>query len=210
MVGPGSGEESFLVPPVDVSTLSEEDQKTLEAIQDNAGYLPNSARLWMHRPDIARAAMGWSRAIRVSPDSTLPLELKAKLGIICSSVNNCRYCTSHQCGFAAHDAQSAVWAAGLSEAQMVALIDGSDKGDTPLEEACFEFARIASFDPQGVSAELVERTLQHLRPPQLVELAAVIAHWKFYNTAHDILHVPLEGLLNRYSDIIEQTNPIRV
>ena len=36
---------------------------------------------------------------------------------------------------------------------------------------------------------------KHLTPPQIIELACVVGFWKFYNTVHDSLHIPVESQL---------------
>jgi alkylhydroperoxidase family enzyme len=43
-----------------------------------------------------------------------------------------------------------------------------------------------------VPQELLDRLKRHLTPPQIVELACVAGFWKFYNTVHDSLHIPVE------------------
>ena len=43
--------------------------------------------------------------------------------------------------------------------------------------------------------EILQRLKQHLSPPQIVELACVVGFWKFYNTVHDALQIPVESQL---------------
>ncbi len=61
-----------------------------------------------------------------------------------------------------------------------------------MEAVCFEYVRVASADPTRVPDELLSRMRALLTPPQIVELAAVVGFWKFYNTVHDSLHIPVE------------------
>ena len=63
------------------------------------------------------------------------------------------------------------------------------------ERVCFDFARAASEDPTAVPDEILARLKQHLTPPQIVELACVVGFWKFYNTVHDSLKIPVESQL---------------
>ena len=73
-----------------------------------------------------------------------------------------------------------------------------------MEAACFEYVRAASSDPSNVPMEVLQRLKKHLTPPQIVELACLVGFWKFYNTVHDSLHIPVEEhLLNdtRYVDV---------
>jgi alkylhydroperoxidase family enzyme len=43
--------------------------------------------------------------------------------------------------------------------------------------------------------EIFPRLKQHLSPPQIVELSMVVGFWKFYNTVHDALRIPVEKTL---------------
>jgi alkylhydroperoxidase family enzyme len=63
--------------------------------------------------------------------------------------------------------------------------------------------RAASSAPDAVPDEILQNLKKHLSPPQIIELACVVGFWKFYNTVHDSLHIPVEEhLLNdtRYVD----------
>ena len=55
--------------------------------------------------------------------------------------------------------------------------------------------RAASEDPTSVPDEILQRLKKHLTPPQIIELACVVGFWKFYNTVHDSLHIPVESEL---------------
>ena len=63
------------------------------------------------------------------------------------------------------------------------------------ERVCFDYVRAASEDPTSVPDEILQRLKQHLTPAQIVELACVVGFWKFYNTVHDSLHIPVESQL---------------
>ena len=43
--------------------------------------------------------------------------------------------------------------------------------------------------------EILQRLKKHLTPAQIMELACVVGFWKFYNTVHDSLHIPVESSL---------------
>ena len=63
--------------------------------------------------------------------------------------------------------------------------------------------RAASADPGNVPDELRQRLKQHLTPSQIVELACVAGFWKFYNTIHDSLNIPLENHLQPYAGYVD-------
>jgi alkylhydroperoxidase family enzyme len=64
-----------------------------------------------------------------------------------------------------------------------------------MERACFDYVTAASRDPQTVPDDVYKRLVQHLTPPQIVELACVVGFWKMYNTIHDSLRIPIEAHL---------------
>jgi hypothetical protein len=64
-----------------------------------------------------------------------------------------------------------------------------------MERACFDYVRSASEDPTSVPEEILQRLKKHLTAPQVIELACVVGFWKFYNTVHDSLRIPVESQL---------------
>src|ERR671922_98990 len=87
--------------------------------------------------------------------------------------------------------------------ELLKILDDDYQPADAMEAACFDFVRAASTDPSNVPMEIRQRLKKHLTPPQIVELACVVGFWKFYNTVHDSLHIPVEEhLLNdtRYVD----------
>ena len=81
---------------------------------------------------------------------------------------------------------------GMAEGDVRALVDGDLQPKNEMESVCFDFERMASESPAGVPAEVYVRLKQHLAPAQIVELANVISFWKYYNTLHDCLRIPVE------------------
>jgi alkylhydroperoxidase family enzyme len=84
---------------------------------------------------------------------------------------------------------------GVSEEELQAIVSGADAPKDEMERVCFDYVRAASEDPTSVPDEILQRLKQHLTPPQIVELACVVGFWKFYNTVHDSLHIPVESSL---------------
>lgn len=187
-----------VIPYPDEATMDDDARALLNHTTAMLGVVPNAPRTYLHRPDIARAIDGMYTNIVLSERSTLPIQLKIRLGVICSSVNGCVYCTSHQCSLA-HKG-GADW--GLADEELAALISGRDAGADPVERLCYEFARVASFSPTDVPVSLLERLKTHLTTAQIVELGCVVSMWKFFNTMHDSLHIPSEAGMARYGDVI--------
>jgi alkylhydroperoxidase family enzyme len=84
---------------------------------------------------------------------------------------------------------------GLSEEELQDIIAGNFQPTNEFERACFDYVRSASEDPTAVPEDLLQRLKQNLTPQQIVELACVVGFWKFYNTVHDSLHIPIESQL---------------
>ena len=80
----------------------------------------------------------------------------------------------------------------FTEEELQGIISGETKAPNEMEQAVFDYARAASEDAPNVPREILDRLKKHLTPPQIVELACVVGFWKFYNTVHDSLHIPIE------------------
>ncbi|WP_374943758.1 hypothetical protein [Sphingomonas sp.] len=153
------------VPYVDESSLDEEGLTVLRETTAMLGVVPNAARTYLHRPDIARMIHAFYHTIVLTERSNLDVALKNKLGVICSSTNGCVYCTSHQCNVA-QSTKGVDW--GLGDDDLLALISGFDEGKDDVERVCFEYARVASQDPGAVDAALLDRMKSVLSPAQIV------------------------------------------
>jgi len=185
-----------IIPFVDPDALDPESRAMLENMTIMLGFVPHSMLTYFHRPAIARAVMGMMGAVFQDGEATLPGAIKGKLGIICSAINGCVYCTSHQCHSASLPPGGAP---GLSDEQLSALVSGADTGSDPVEVACFTFARAASSVPASVTTDILEGLKEVLTSAQIVELAAVVGLWKMINTIHDTLHLPIEDGMEQYA-----------
>jgi alkylhydroperoxidase family enzyme len=181
------------IPFVDPESLDPETRALHDRIEAAIGYVPNSMLTYLHRPPIAAAFLGLSSAIYGVDDDSLPMPVQSKLGVICSAINGCAYCTSHQCNALQNPAARAGAQAGLSDSEVERLISGEEKGSAPVEQACFAYARAASYDPNSVSPQMLADLRAQLTPAQIVQLAAIVGMWKLFNTIHDSLHLPIES-----------------
>ncbi|MBF6569240.1 MAG: hypothetical protein IVW54_10245 [Candidatus Binataceae bacterium] len=168
----------------------------LEPYQRRMGFVPNALKLYMHRPEIAETLWMLNSKIMRDPSSTLDRQLKRKLAAVACSINGCAYCTAHSCSMLKKprglDGEEG-W--GLSEAELQAIVNGTTIPKDDFERVCYDYVRAASTDPTAVPDELLQRLGRHLSPPQVMELACVVGFWKFYNTVHDSLHIPIESSL---------------
>jgi uncharacterized peroxidase-related enzyme len=168
----------------------------LEPYQRRMGFVPNALKLYMHRPEIAETLWTLNSRIMRDPSSTLDQGLKRRLAAVACSVNGCAYCTAHSCSMLKRPRGlegEEGW--GVSEEELQALVDGSFVPRDQFERVCIDYVRTASADPTSVPEELLQQLKRHLTPPQVMELACVVGFWKFYNTVHDSLHIPVESFL---------------
>ena len=165
--------------------------------QERMGFLPNALKLYAHRPEIAVTLFTLNSNIMRDPSSTLPQLVKRKVGAVCCAINGCAYCTAHSCSMLKRPKgdplSSEGW--GMTEAELQELIAGTLPPEDEMERAAIAYARAASEDPANVSPEILDDLARHLTPPQIIELACVVGFWKFYNTVHDSLHIPVEDQL---------------
>jgi len=167
----------------------------VEPYKKRMGFLPNALKLYAHRPEIAETLWRLNSNIMRDPSSKLDQFLKRKLAVVCCAINGCAYCTAHSCSMLKKPRNNDFEGWGLDEAELQAIITGTFEPKNELERACFDYVRAASEDPTAVPDEILSRLKQHLTPAQIVELACVVGFWKFYNTVHDSLHIPVESQL---------------
>lgn len=195
-------EEPF-IPYVPDAQVIDRLRAVVEPYMKRMGFLPNALKLYAYRPEIAETLFRLNSNIMRDPSSTLDQLLKRKLAAVACKTNGCAYCTAHSCNMLMRDKGSAEgW--GLSQDQLVQILDDDYRPANPMEAACFEYVRAASSAPDAVPQSVLDNLKKHLTPPQIIELACVVGFWKFYNTVHDSLHIPVEEHLlsdTRYVDV---------
>jgi alkylhydroperoxidase family enzyme len=149
----------------------------VEPYKKRMGFLPNALKLYAYRPEIAETLWRLNSNTMRDPSSTLA------------------YCTAHSCSMLKKPRGNDFEGWGMDEAELQAIISGTYQPKNEFERACFDYVRAASNDPTAVPDEILQRLKQHLSPAQIVELACVVGFWKFYNTVHDSLRIPVESQL---------------
>lgn len=183
------------IPYVKEEAFAPQLKPVVEPYKKRMGFLPNALKLYAHRPEIAETLWKLNSNVMRDPSSTLDQFLKRRLAAVICMINGCAYCTAHSCAMLKKpkDNQAEGW--GLSEDELQEMLLGDLEPKDEMERACFDFARAASEDPTAVPDEILMRLKKHLSPPQIVELACVVGFWKFYNTVHDALKIPVESQL---------------
>jgi alkylhydroperoxidase family enzyme len=183
------------IPYVPDNRVVEQLGPTVEPYVKRMGFLPNALKLYAHRPEIAETLFRLNSNIMRDPSSTLDQFLKRKLSAIASRTNGCTYCTAHCCSMLIKSSGMGPEGWGLSDREVHELLSDGYQPQDEVERVCIDFVVAASTDPAHVPDEIRARLAELLSPPQVVELACVVGFWKFYNTVHDSLHIPLESSL---------------
>ncbi len=191
------------IPYVPDATVTERLRAIVEPYMKRMGFLPNALKLYAYRPEIAETLFRLNSNVMRDPSSTLDQFLKRKLAAVACKTNGCAYCTAHSCNMLMREkGPSEGW--GIDQNQLLEILDDDYQPANAMERACFAYVRAASSDPANVPVEILNDLKKHLSPPQIVELACVVGFWKFYNTVHDSLHIPVEEHLlsdTRYVDV---------
>jgi alkylhydroperoxidase family enzyme len=175
----------------------------LEPYRTRMGFVPNALKLYAYRPEIAETLWKLNSNVMRDPSSTLDQLLKRKLAAVACAINGCAYCTAHSCSMLKKPKGLEFEGWGLNEEELQDIITGAYEPKNEMERACFDYVRSASEDPTSVPDEILQRLKQHLTPQQIVELACVVGFWKFYNTVHDSLHIPVESTLLRDTGYVD-------
>jgi AhpD family alkylhydroperoxidase len=132
-------------------------------------------------PDVMETLMPFLGAIM--GESALDLATKELVIVRVSHLNGCRYC------LAAH--RPAALDAGLPPAQLEAICGEASLGALPARErAIVAWVDQATLDAGGATDELVARTLEHLRPDQLIELTLLAGAITMLNQYCTALGIP--------------------
>ena len=183
------------IPYVPESQFDARLKPVVEPYKKRMGFLPNALKLYAHRPDIAEVLWSLNSKVMRDPSSTLDQLLKRKLAAVACATNGCAYCTAHSCAMLKKPRSADFEGWGISEEELQSIVAGTFQPKDEMERVCFDYVRAASEDPTSVPVELLQRMKQHLTPPQIVEVACVVGFWKFYNTVHDSLQIPVESQL---------------
>ena len=190
-----SRESDPIIPYAKMEDLPGHLQKPLASYIERMGFLPNALKLYMHRPEIMQCMININNATMRDPSSHLSAELKRRVSVLCSALNQSAYCVAHNAGTMKKGAEGDGEGWGYSDADVAGILDPDDSALDDMEAACMAYARAATLDPSDVPQEVVLKLAQALTPPQVVELACVVGFWKMYNCIHESLYVPLESEL---------------
>jgi uncharacterized peroxidase-related enzyme len=154
-----------------------------EGFQRQRGNIPNMFRTLAYRPEIALTASAHMDAIFNT--GTVDPRLKEMLAVRVSQINDCVYCrTSHS---------ALAKKLGASEALLDAMHNIDEHADefTPAERAALALAERMTTDARGVDEEIWAALRDHYDEGEIVELAAVIGLFNYFNRFNDALRIPV-------------------
>ena len=188
-------ESDPIIPYADVANIPEAIRAPLNAYVKRMGFLPNALKLYLHRPEILECLIRLNNVTMRDDSSHLDQELKRKVSIVCSALNQSAYCVAHNAATLKKGSDEGGEGWNYTDEDVARILAPDHEHVDEAEAACMAYARAASRDASNVPQEIVVRLAEELTPPQVVELACVVGFWKMYNTIHESLYIPLEEAL---------------
>jgi uncharacterized peroxidase-related enzyme len=169
--------------PLEPEEVGQDVGEMFERFQQRRGNIPNMFRTLAYRPEIALTAAAHMDA--VFNTGTVDARLKEMLAVRVSQINDCVYCRTSHTALAKQ--------LGVSEALLDAMHNIDEHADefTPAERSALSLAERMTTDARGVDEEVWAELREHYDEGQIVELAAVIGLFNYFNRFNDALKVPL-------------------
>jgi uncharacterized peroxidase-related enzyme len=163
--------------PLSNEQASPEARALFNAIESAFKMVPNIFRTMGHAPKVLEHTLGLNQAI----GSDLDPKLRELAYLTASRINHCGYCEHYHKMFATK--------AGISDAQVKQLGFSIDEGSfSEVERLVIRFAE--EWTRQGkASAAVVQALAKHLKPAQMIVLAATVglANWtNRFNETFDV------------------------
>ncbi len=171
--------------PKPLKSAPEELQQLFGALQQIAGFLPNSALIMAKRPGLLKSFVALGSYIN-GPDLSIERGLRQMIGYMSSYGSGCAYCQAHT----SHGAEQA----GIDAEKVANLwqFETSELFDTR-ERAALSFAFAAGQTPNAVEDAHYRELAKHFSEEQILDIVAIIALFGFLNRWNDTLGTPLEA-----------------
>lgn len=168
--------------PLGIDEVGPESRAVFDAFHAQRGNVPNMFRTLALVPEIMTTAAAHMRAVFNA--GTVPVKLKELVTVRVSQVNACAYC------LASHTAL--LKQLGATEETIAELEAWEASGDfTPAEKAALALAEQMTRDAKRVDDALWNDLKEHYTDSEIVELAAVIGLFNYFNRFNDALHVEI-------------------
>lgn len=181
---PHSEEVEPFFPYADVDDAPVDLQRMLGSYSDRMGFLPNALKLYLHRPHILKQIIRLNNTIMRHEGNLVSEEFKYRMSFIISRNHGCRYCCAHH----AATLKNKFGCTNQDLEQILSLRDPVDER----EAVAWEFADAASRGPEHVTEVMRGRLAELFSPEEVIEIAATLGFWAFYNRIHSSLAVPIE------------------
>jgi uncharacterized peroxidase-related enzyme len=169
--------------PLRPDEVSPETRATFDRFYSQRGAIPNMFRTMALRPEIMATAEAHMRS--VFSTGTVDPRLKEMLAVRVSQINDCMYCCASHTALAKQ--------LGASEELLDAMynIDQHREMFTPAERAALALAERMTTDAHGVDEDVWADLQANFDDGQIVELAAVIGLFNYFNCFNDALRVEI-------------------
>lgn len=193
---PSNSEEvAPFFPYADLDEAPSDLQKVLGAYSDRMGFLPNALRLYLHRPHILKQIIRLNNTVMRHDANVLSEEFKYRMSFIISRNHGCRYCTTHH-------AMTLSTKFGCTDDDLANILSLREPVDDR-EAVAWEFSDAASRGPEHVTDVIRQRLADVFSPAEIIEIAATLGFWAFYNRIHSSLAVPIEQKLLPWADWVD-------
>lgn len=171
-----------------VAPMNREDlpefERLFQAVEGALGFVPNSYYTMGHRPEILRTFSRLAATV-LSPEGSVPAELKQLVAMVSSVSSGCRYCQAHTSASAARIAGDA------SRVEAVFDFEHSDRF-SDAEKAALRLARDAAIVPNASTPVHFGKLSEYFDDAQVVEIVSVISLFGWLNRWNDTLATDLE------------------
>jgi uncharacterized peroxidase-related enzyme len=174
-------------PYADLATLPPDLRRLLQAYEERMGFLPNALRMYAHSPHILKQIIRTNNTVMRHTSNSLDEEFKYRMSFIISRNHGCRYCC-------AHHADTLRTRFGCDDTDLRDILQ-LRRPRSEREAAAWAFAHAASRGPEHTSDEHRGALAAFFTPEEIVEIAATLGFWAFYNRIHANLDVPIEAHL---------------
>ncbi|MDQ2929207.1 MAG: carboxymuconolactone decarboxylase family protein [Gemmatimonadota bacterium] len=173
--------ESPRVPLPELDDATPEVRQLFDAFMRERGNVPNLFRAASLRPPIVLTLFAHLRA--VTGPGEVPVLLKELLTVRVSQVNACSYC------LASHTALSRKH--GATDEQIASVDAGRYDVFEPGWRAALAFADAMTPTNGDVTDEIYAELARWWTAPQIVEIAAVIGFFNYFNRFAEALRIPV-------------------
>ncbi len=166
------------IPAIAYEAADSSAKEIFDHYKKERGNVPNMFRTVAYRPEILRTMIAHFRAVMET--GTIGVKLKELVIVRTSQINQCDYCLNSHTQLAHRY--------GWSEEQLADLANFRTRSDfNPREKAALELAERETLDSTGIDDEFWAKLRQHFDEGEIIELAAAIGLFNYFNRFNNSL-----------------------